>query len=86
MEELSLSDEVALLLAMGLKLVFWEGLSDAVSDAEEESELLVLVVRVELLLELELGVMKGLLVPLVLGELVALGLEDKLMLDRKSVV
>ena len=39
-----------------------------------------LAVRVELLLELELGVMKGLLVPLVLGELVALGLEDKLML------
>ena len=39
-----------------------------------------LALEVKLLLELDVGVMEGLVVPLVLGESVALGLEDKLML------
>ena len=39
-----------------------------------------LAVAVKLLLGLMLGVMEGLVVSLVLGELVTLGLEDKLML------
>ena len=46
------------------------------SDDVEEPEVLMLAVAVKLLLELKLGVMEGLVVPLVLGELVILGLED----------